>query len=513
MWALDSGSSLSSIRHNGAVTAAEFVDNGRLFAAGALDGTVLLAETEGGRILAQLPHDAPVVHFTLLDVKRLATVTVTGRIRVWDLRVGATAAEPTRLIPSRTQVVRLLPDGTTAFTCGDEGASRVSLASASTPRSLGTDANCLSVDVSAEGLLVATGYANGSTRLWSSSGEAFAPKLPNSAGNVLVGFLPEARHVLSVDAEGVVRVWDLTPAVPPVQVSRPFTWIGSFSPDGRRIVLGTGSTSFPDIGYATVVDAVTLETLVPPLRHGGNVRSAAFSADGRLIATASDDGSARLWDTATGEAVSRPLRDSRQVKEVVLSPDRQRLLTRGFAEDVGARPASLWDVSSGRVLATVPEGGPPYIGKFSPDAQHFLTVTRNPNRVQVWRSIDGQPVTDADWAGFTTAAFVSDSRVAMVGPDSVEVRSLDGTVVLRHAPGVRDADDLMVTADRSALLVSEAGGAIHVWSTIGQPRVASRRGDFPVRLPRALSVPITGGQWPAVGNGVRRSGRCKPVSH
>ena len=367
---------------------------------------------------------------------------------------------------------------------------------------MGTDANCLSADVSAEGLLVAAGYANGSIRLWSSSGDTFAPKLPHAAGVVLVGFLPEARHVLSVDAEGVVRVWDLTPAVPPVQVSRPFTWIGSFSPDGRRIVLGTGSTSFPSLGYATVVDAVTFETLVPPLRHGGNVRSAAFSADGRLIATASDDGSARLWDAATGEAVSGPLKDSRQVKEVVLSPDGQRLLTLGFAADVEARPASLWDVSSGRVLATVPEVGSPYIGKFSPDAKHFLTVTRNPNRVQVWRSIDGQPVTGADSAGFTTAAFLSDSRVAMVGPDSVEVRSLDGTVVLRHSAGVRDADELLVTADRSTLLVSDAGGAIHVWSATDE--IARR---FPPwRLPGAITSAVSpDNRWAVGGSWERRA--------
>ena len=289
--------------------------------------------------------------------------------------------------------------------------------------------------------------------------------------------------------------------------------MGNFGADGRRIVLGTGSTSFPYIGYATVVDAVTLETLVPPLRHGGNVRSAAFSADGRLIATASDDGSARLWDTATGEAVSRPMKDSRQVKEVVLSPDRQRLLTRGFAEDVGARPASLWDVSSGGVFATVPEGGSAYIGKFSPDAQHFLTVTRNPNRVQVWRSIDGQPVTDADWAGFTTAAFVSDSRVAMVGPDSVEVRSLDGTVVLRRSRCSRRGQSDGHRGPVNAARVGSWRGHPRLERDGSASRVASRPGDFPVRLPRALSVPITGGLWPAVGNGARRSGRFKPASH
>jgi hypothetical protein len=45
--------------------------------------------------------------------------------------------------------------------------------------------------------------------------------------------------------------------------------------------------------------------LAIPLRHEGEVSAACFSPDGRTVLTGSVDGTARLWDAATGRAVGR----------------------------------------------------------------------------------------------------------------------------------------------------------------------------------------------------------------
>jgi len=42
--------------------------------------------------------------------------------------------------------------------------------------------------------------------------------------------------------------------------------------------------------------------------HGGPVRSVAYSVDGRLLASGSDDGSVRIWDIQAGEEALSPLR-------------------------------------------------------------------------------------------------------------------------------------------------------------------------------------------------------------
>jgi WD40 repeat protein len=45
-----------------------------------------------------------------------------------------------------------------------------------------------------------------------------------------------------------------------------------------------------------------------PMRHDGEVRSAQFSADGQRVVTASQDKTARVWDAATGKALSGPMK-------------------------------------------------------------------------------------------------------------------------------------------------------------------------------------------------------------
>ena len=64
-----------------------------------------------------------------------------------------------------------------------------------------------------------------------------------------------------------------------------------------------------------------------PLRHAGMVSDARFDPAGRRVVTASGDGSARVWDAATG----RPLRDFG--KEVVAAAIR--------AIGNGARPSDI----------------------------------------------------------------------------------------------------------------------------------------------------------------------------
>ena len=50
--------------------------------------------------------------------------------------------------------------------------------------------------------------------------------------------------------------------------------------------------------------------------------SAAFSPDGKRIVTASFDGTARIWDAATGEPIGEPLRGhERGVTSAAYSPD------------------------------------------------------------------------------------------------------------------------------------------------------------------------------------------------
>jgi WD40 repeat protein/Flp pilus assembly protein TadD len=190
--------------------------------------------------------------------------------------------------------------------------------------------------LSPDGRRMVTMNGQGTTEVWDvASGRPLGPPLKSTADTRLeqdAAFSPDGRWVV-IREGSTVRLWDgrVPQAITLLPQHSDAVARASFSRDSSRLV-----TASMD-GTACVWDVPTGRLLCAPLRHGENVVEAAFSADGRLVATvtAGSRGIMRVWDAVTGEPVTPrfPFADANNSNapgHVAFSPAGDRLLICGF---------------------------------------------------------------------------------------------------------------------------------------------------------------------------------------
>jgi hypothetical protein len=161
----------------------------------------------------------------------------------------------------------------------------------------------------------------------------------------------------------------------------------AWSPDGARL-----ATASPD-GTAKIWDAAVGRELLTLKGFGGLIFSVAWSPDGARLATGtgSYDGAARVWDAAVGRELLTLKGHTGLVESVSWSPDGARLAT---ASSDGT--AKVWDAAGGRELLTLhgQTGVVCWSVSWSPDGRRL--ATRGSDGVRVLEAADAEAV--QEWA-------------------------------------------------------------------------------------------------------------------
>jgi len=159
--------------------------------------------------------------------------------------------------------------------------------------------------------------------------------------------------------------------------------------------------------------------------HQDTVNSVSYSSDGRLLASGSDDGSVRIWDTRTGEeALSPLLSDTGSVWTVDFAHNSRRV-----ASGTESGVVCVWDVSPGQTSHRRLNGHSGRVNcvKFSPDSSRLASASFD-RTLSLWSSDTGQKL--ATLLGHTDRviriAFFQDGEILASG-------SYDNTIRLWHS--------------------------------------------------------------------------------
>ncbi len=208
--------------------------------------------------------------------------------------------------------------------------------------------------------------------------------------------------------------------------------VARFSPEGDKFL-----TSGDDPSVPVVYDFETMTPLFRLEGHSDQVIDGVFSPDGKLLATASLDGTVRMWDAKTGAPVT-----TFETDLPMSMPGFSRDSTMLAAASFDGGTVRVWNVESGELLQVLEpsqDAAATFNPEFSPDGKMLAAGARPPAE---------------------TIGQIASREAGTFGAMVWDLSSGELTVVGEGHSSIRDVN---FTPDGAQLLTSGFDGTVRIW--------------------------------------------------
>jgi WD40 repeat protein len=445
--------------------------------------------------------------------------TVPGQLKVWDVATGMELAAVKGI--SGVRGLAISPDGRTIATADFSGSVR--LRDVATAKELaaakGHTIGINSVAFSKDGTSLVTAGLDRFLKLWDVNGLKERQVFRGHTDMIFsVAFLGNGKAFVSGGQDKTARIWDVATGLEKFKLqghSSPIEMV-AVSPDDKIVATAswdrtiklwdpaTGKesgtltaasaifaiafsqngkllASATDQGAITIWNVETRQPLIIFKGHDASIWSLAFSPDGKRLASGSSDRTAKLWTIEVGTVKSAPeertLRagEFSRIRALAYSPDGKIAAIATDSRFVQLRDA----VTGARLLTLVGHNAAVNCVAFSPDGRSVATGSVD-RTIRLWDRADGnaRQSLDAHAHGVNGLVFTPDgTKLVSVGDNVVKVWDAGSgkeLAVLRGHDATVQA--LAVAFDGRTAASGGADGTIEIWDLAQQKELLTLKG-------------------------------------